>query len=715
MKKTYLATAVATLFVSSITTVIAAETLLDDKVVSVSRSEQRSFDEPATVQSISSEVISGSGPQINISESLNRLPGVVALNRQNYGQDLQISIRGFGARAKFGVRGVRLITDGIPATIPDGQGQSGTISLTSLDRIEVLTGPLAQLYGNAAGGVIQTFTREAPDAPEFLVQGFYGSYGMARTDWQYAQKVGQFGLVADYATFKTDGFRQNSQAERNQFNGKFTYDHDDKTRLSFIANVLDQPYGHDSAGLSTIAEVMSTPTLAGTDKYPYASKTINQNQIGNVLSHKFDQNNIINFRVYTGNRKQEAISGVNISNKTSWSTLDRDYVGVGVDYIAKTTVNALPVNYMIGFNYDESEEINRSGSSTGVNVIGGGVTRNEKRLAKNTDFYGQGSLYLTEKLSVLMGARATSVELSSRNISSNNSLLGSVTFNSINPVLGFTYHLFDNLNIYSNYGRGFETPTLVEIGYENDPGDSAAVISSFNKSLKASKSQHYEAGMKWMPSPKSRINLSLFYIKTSDEIMSDVNDTTSTTASPTKGTSYVNAGGTIRRGIELASVAYIGSNFKSDVSISFMEAYFDSTFTYNGTDPKTVSFGNRIPGVPKSTLFTDLVWSSTDFSRNKYKQIMGSQLALEWLASGDMYAAFDNSAKAGSRAPGYGVANLRLTHRVDIEKFTLTGYGQLYNLFDKRYVGSLIVGDSAPFEPAPGRNWVVGLNAITRF
>ena len=166
MKKTYLATAVATLFVSSITTAIAADTLLDDVVVSVNRAEQKSFDAPASIQAVNRDVIQDNGAQVNITESLNRIPGVVGLNRQNYGQDLQISIRGFGARTQFGVRGVRLITDGIPATIPDGQGQTSTISLTSTERIEVLRGPLAQLYGNAAGGVIQTFTREAPIDPE---------------------------------------------------------------------------------------------------------------------------------------------------------------------------------------------------------------------------------------------------------------------------------------------------------------------------------------------------------------------------------------------------------------------------------------------------------------------------------------------------------------------------------------------------------------------
>ena len=144
---------------------LAKAQTLEEMVVSASRVEQRSFDAPATIQSVDRATIENAGPQVNLSESLNRVPGLTILHRQNYAQDLQVSIRGFGARSAFGIRGIRLLVDGIPATTPDGQGQGSSISLTSTDRIEVLRGPLAQLYGNSAGGVIQAFTRRRPNSP----------------------------------------------------------------------------------------------------------------------------------------------------------------------------------------------------------------------------------------------------------------------------------------------------------------------------------------------------------------------------------------------------------------------------------------------------------------------------------------------------------------------------------------------------------------------
>ena len=179
---------------------------------------QVQFDTPASISVIDATTISGSGPQVNLTETLNQVPGVMALNRNNYAQDLQISIRGFGARAAFGLRGIRLMTDGIPASTPDGQGQASTVSLTSTDRIEVLTGPLAQIYGNASGGVIQTFTREASNLPMFNSQLYVGSYGLLRKDIQLSQKSADLGIVADYSTFSTQGFRENSDAQRQQLN-----------------------------------------------------------------------------------------------------------------------------------------------------------------------------------------------------------------------------------------------------------------------------------------------------------------------------------------------------------------------------------------------------------------------------------------------------------------------------------------------------------------
>ena len=207
-------------------------------------------------------------------------PGVVALNRNNYAQDLQISIRGFGARAAFGLRGIRLITDGIPATIPDGQGQASTVSLTSAERIEVLTGPLAQLYGNSAGGVIQTFTRQAGAQPEALGQLTWGSSGLQRYDAQLSGRSGRVGMVADYSEFSTQGWRAHSAARRKQFNSVITAELQEGTRLKLVASVFDMPEAQDPLGL-TAAQLAANPRQAGNNALiNNTRKSVDQRQIG---------------------------------------------------------------------------------------------------------------------------------------------------------------------------------------------------------------------------------------------------------------------------------------------------------------------------------------------------------------------------------------------------------------------------------------------------
>lgn len=234
----------------------------DEVTVQSGRLAQKQFDAPASVRVIDGESIRNAGAQVNLSEALAQVPGVVALNRNNYAQDLQISIRGFGSRSAFGLRGIRLITDGIPATTPDGQGQASTVSLTSAERIEVLTGPLAQLYGNSAGGVIQTFTREAGEQPQLDVSTTMGSYGLRRHDLQFSGRTGNVGIVADYSTFDIDGYRKNSAAQRKQFNGVLTTQLQEDTKLKLVANVFDMPMAQDPLGLK-MSELQPDPRRAG--------------------------------------------------------------------------------------------------------------------------------------------------------------------------------------------------------------------------------------------------------------------------------------------------------------------------------------------------------------------------------------------------------------------------------------------------------------------
>ncbi|MBC7547138.1 MAG: TonB-dependent receptor [Polaromonas sp.] len=674
---------------------------LDPMVVTGSRSEQRSFDAPAAIQSIGREVIENAGPQVNLSESLNRVPGLTILNRQNYAQDLQLSIRGFGSRAAFGVRGIRLLIDGIPATTPDGQGQGSSVSLTSTDRVEVLRGPLALLYGNSSGGVVQAFTRDAPDVPEFSSQLYTGSFGLRRSDWQYAGKVGQVGLVADYSTFEAHGFRANSRAERQQFNGKLSFAPNDRTHVNVVFNHFDMPLAEDPLGL-TAAQLATNPQQAGTNaSAARVRKITRQSQLGSAATFRLDSTQEITARAYVGTR-----SNLQYQANNTWVGLDRTYRGVGLQYAATSTIATLPVRWVAGYELDDSSEGRQGGTATVGEKNATSPTRNENNTARNSDFFVQATSALNEQFSLVTGLRASSVRLvSSDYLLTDGDGSGSVRYRASSPVLGLTWHAADTLNLYANYGKGFETPTLAEVAYR--ASNTAIPTALFNPGLAASRSQHYELGAKWLASPASRVDANVYQIDSTDEIV---------TASSAAGrTAFKNAPGTRRRGVELAANTLLGANVSAQLAANWIDARFSQSYANNIAN---VASGNRLPGIPQHFIFSELAWSSRSMvgtPAHGASAQLGSRAGLELTRAGKLYANDVNTAQSA----GYTLLATRVSHGWSLAALgapqgVLTAYARIDNLTDRRYVGSVIVNQAAGqfYEPAPGRNYTLGLKVV---
>ena len=664
---------------------------LDSVVVSASRSEQRSFDASAAIQSVDREAIQDAGPQVNLSETLNRVPGLTILNRQNYAQDLQVSIRGFGARTAFGIRGIRLLIDGIPATTPDGQGQGSSISLPSTERIEVLRGPLAQLYGNSAGGVIQAFTREVPDTPEFMYQYYAGSYGMHRNDWQYAGKNGAVGIVADYSTFDTNGYRDNSATQRKQFNGKLSFGPDEKTRVNVVFNQFDMPLAQDPAGL-TATQLAANPQQAGTSTVSTRTrKIVLQNQVGSTLSHQLDNDSVVTARAYYGTRDNTQYQSGN-----TWIGLNRAYYGAGLQYNAQSNWGSTPVRWSTGYEFDRSREYRQGGAAAlGEKTT---TTRREDNQAENSDLFMQATFLASEQVSYTLGARNSTVRFVSDDYyitpPTNGDGSGNVSYSAFSPVMGVTYHATDNLNLYANYGRGFETPTLAEAAYTS----TAIASSSFNTTLNAARSQHYEIGAKWFPSKSSRFDATLYQINTTDEVV---------ILSSSGGiTTYKNAPGTTRTGLELSSYNLLTERWRANVALSWIDAVYSQSFT-SGSTP--VINGNKLPGIPQHFLFSELVWSSQAAPAPKVRTL-GTTAGVEMVSAGRLYADDTNA----NSADGYTVLNLKASHAWQAGKGRVTAYARVDNVTDQKYVGSVIVNQSSSqfYEPAPGVNYTVGLSLM---
>jgi iron complex outermembrane recepter protein len=667
---------------------------LDEVVVSATRTEQRTFDAPAAIQAVGQEVIREAGPQVNLSESLNRIPGVVVLNRQNYSQDLQLSIRGFGSRSQFGIRGVRLIVDGIPATIPDGQGQGSTISLPSAERIEVLRGPLSQLYGNSAGGVVQVFSANGPKVPMGELDLVFGSNKTRRTSIRTGGESGIVNWMADYSVFSTDGFRAHSEAERKQFNTKWNFALGERTKLSLIANIFDQTRGEDPIGL-TRAEFNANPKqtnpIAITQN---AGKTVKQNQYGAVIDHRFDEDKKLTARIYSGTREVDSRLTIPLAAQNAVTSaggvvaLDRDYSGIGLQYSQKVKLGGeSSLMATLGYDNDTMKEV-RKGFINNAGVRGA-LKRDELDTVKSEDFYAQVNWAINPKWNLIAGARSTTVRFNVSDrfiVTGNPDDSGSVKYSGTNPVVGVTYHLNDNTNLYVNWGRGIETPTFTELAYK--VGGTGP-----NLGLQAARSRHIEAGAKFKIDNNHRIDVALFSINNADELSVNTNVGGRST--------FKNVGDTRREGLELAYSGRLTDSLTAYASLTALDARFLDSFVSNGT---TIAAGKKLPGTPPTAAYAELAWRPklTGFWN-------GLSTAVEMVHRGKLYVNDSNT----DSADGATTFNLRAGLQQKVGQWSFRQLLRVDNVANKSYAGSVIVneGNARFFETAPGRTWMLSATA----
>src|SRR5271155_4604878 len=336
---------------------------LTSVVVTATRIPQDSRDLPVSIDRVEARTIRLGQLQVNLSESLDTVPGVSAQSRQNYAQDLQLSVRGFGARSSFGVRGIRLYSDGIPGTMPDGQGQFSQFDLSGADHIEVLRGPFSALYGNSSGGVIAIFTEDAK--PGYLV-GAAAEYGAFNTQRYAAKTTGDNGLVnyvVDASHFETDGYRVHSDAERNLFNAKASTSLSDTSKLTIVGNAVQTPFVQDPLGL-TRAQLAADPTQAGVNAIAYNTrKSLAQEQLGVVYDNRFSAADDVVASLYTGHRTTTQFQAIPLATQRAAPLypggvidLDRAYWGADLHIADQRTLAGTPLLLVAGVNYDDLAE-----------------------------------------------------------------------------------------------------------------------------------------------------------------------------------------------------------------------------------------------------------------------------------------------------------------------------------------------------------------------
>jgi iron complex outermembrane receptor protein len=705
MKKTVLAAAALAALQASAQTQDTERTLRPVVVTPTPGVAQDAFDTPASVDVIDGATLRNAQLQVNLSESLVRVPGVTALNRQNYAQDLQISIRGFGARSTFGVRGLRLFADGIPATMPDGQGQVSHFDLSSADRMEVLRGPFSSLYGNSSGGVISLFTADGGPGKAVEASTAFGSDGVRRQNVRFSGEQGDWNWNLGATHFETDGFRDHSAAQRNAFNGKVKFKASSDTRITFVVNGVDMPDVQDPLGL-TRAEYEANPRQASPAALQFDTrKSVDQVQVGAILEHRLNADNALKLTTWRGRRSTEQFQAIPVATQTPPThpggviSLAREYQGVDAQWIGKTQVAGWPLTVTAGLMADSLEE-NRRGY---LNFVGptvgvmGALRRNEDNRVRSFDQYAQGQ-WNSERVTLTAGLRHSVVRFDSQDrfiAPGNGDDSGSARYQATTPVLGAVYHVSKALNVYAAAGKGFETPTFNELAYR--PNGQAGL----NFGLKAAQSRQWELGVKAEPVADWRVNFAAFQARTADEIV---------VLSNTGGRStFQNASNTRRRGLEAVVDGRWAEAWSTYAAVTYLDASYRSAFLTCVTAPcaapnTPVAAGSRIPGIPRLSAFAELVWRHRPW---------GLEAGVEVRHIGRMAVDDRNTdfAPAGTTFS----ARLGLTQKRD--QWTVREFIRVDNLADRNYVGSVIVneGNRRFFEPAPGRTWLAGVSAVYSF
>ncbi|CAM7093744.1 TonB-dependent receptor PqqU [Klebsiella pneumoniae] len=682
---------------------IAAAQAADEQtmVVTAAPTTVSELDTPAAVSVVNGDEMRQAAPRVNLSESLGAVPGLQVQNRQNYAQDLQLSIRGFGSRSTYGVRGLRIYVDGIPATMPDGQGQTSNIDIGSVDTIEVLRGPFSALYGNSSGGVINVTSQTGTQPPTVEASSYYGSFGT----WHYGMKAtgavgdGSHAGDVDYTVstnrFTTHGYRDHSGARKNLANARLGVRINDVSKLTLLLNSVDIK-ANDAGGL-TADEWRNNPRQSPRGNQYNTRKNTRQTQAGLRYERQLSAQDDLSVMMYAGERETTQFQSIPRAPQLKPShaggviDLTRHYQGIDTRLTHRGEL-LVPVTLTAGLDYENMSE-RRKGYENFVMVNGapqygeqGALRRNERNLMWNVDPYLQTQWQLTDKLSLDAGVRYSSVWFDSNDYyitPGNGDDSGNASYHKWLPAGSLKYALTDAWNVYLSAGRGFETPTINELSYRSDNQ------SGLNFGLKPSTNDTVEIGSKTRIG-NGLFTAALFQTNTDNEIVVD--------SSSGGRTSYKNAGKTRRQGMELGLDQQFGESWRLKAAWTWL----DATYRTNVCDDASCN-GNRIPGI----------------ARNMGYASFGYQPEQGWYAGSDIRYMSDIMAndENTAKAPSWTVVGLTTGYKWSYGRMDMDLFGRIDNLFDREYVGSVIVNESNGryYEPAPGRNYGIGLNLAWRF
>jgi iron complex outermembrane receptor protein len=637
-------------------------------VVTVLRSSLDLSRVPAAVTVTDAAPAARGGPGLGLDDALRAIPGLQVDNRYNYALGERISIRGFGARTQFGVRGIRVVVDGVPATLPDGQTALDQVDLATVGRAEVLRGAASSLYGNAAGGVIQLESAPAPLVPfrqEFRTVA--GSDGLLRVESRTGGTVGRLWYGVDGARLTYGGYREHSAATYLYAGARLGY-RGARDDLRLVLRFVDL----DAENPGSLSD-----SLLASDRrraFPYnlaqrTGKTSQQLQLGGSWRRALGHG-ALEVAAY-GLARQ-------IENPTPPQVIDLDRAATGARIVYHGAAREL--RWTIGIEADRQRDDRRNHR----NLQGerDALTLDQLERVTGIGAFGQLAAPLAPRLTGLAGLRYDAFRFRVRDrflASDGTNQSGRRTMDALSPSLGVIYAAGAATSLYANFGTSFQTPTTTELA--NRPEGAGG----FNPALQPERTRSLEAGVRGEVAERASYQIAAYRAQTKNALIGF-----EVPAVPGR-TFYRNAGSAVHRGIEVESTAEL----RADVVLRLSYAYTDARFGGYRTAGEVLD-GKRIPGVAPHRAEGSLGYRRAP----GYLELWGRAVA-------GIPADDQNTATS----PGYALAGLRAgAAGVTLGGIEVAPFAGVDNLFDRRHNAAVTINAAGGryYEPGPGRSLFAG-------
>jgi iron complex outermembrane recepter protein len=623
---------------------------------------------------------------LSLDEMLAVLPGVAVANRTNPAQDPRVFIRGFGSRSAFGVRGVRILRDGMPLTLPDGQTPIDYMDLETIGTVEVIRGSASALYGNAAGGVIDIHSVDPPsDALAVQARALTGSFGLRRLVGLAGGSLGGVGYQATVAHNTSDGYRNYSFQTSTIAFGRAVA-RAGKTNLSAQLLLYDSPYAQDPGAL-TKSQLAADPRMA--DPLWIAKsvrKTATQGQLG-VSAARAIGDGEVTASVYGGWRS--------LDNTRPTFVIDLDRTSYGATF-RSTSRHRLGLRHRLTVGVDVQRQSDNRRNDANCNGVvtattncprpgteRGAIVLHQREIVTSLGPFIRDEVEIGSRVRLSAGARGDWVNFQVRDrlvSSSNPDDSGDRMLNRVSPMAGVVARVSPLHAVYANVATAFETPTASELTTKPDGSG------GLNPALDPQFATTIESGMKGILSSWLRYDVALFRTTVRDELIQyDVPGV--------PGRSYYrNAGHTDRRGAELGLQTFRGP-------IQLSGAWTLSRFRFVHYVAGTTDYsGNRVSAIPA-----------------QQGQLAATVRGRGVFATTEMLAAQSAPVDDANlhHVAGYAVFNLRAGLSRTFGNARLSPLVSVYNMFDRKYAGSVVVNAAAGkyYEPAPARSFQIGLTA----